>query len=293
MALVGGQRFAVGPRGPRRDQGQTPRGPCSAGGNSRGQQEANPSREGVSPSLGGGPEGPPAQGKRPQGVLSRLSLRQVFAAAASFSALLSALTETSPAISGEFPVRQQGGDGAIVPSGTSPTVLWLRPRTPSTGDAGEPWSGSLKATRSRMKQCPQSGCGCRWLPTTGGSAARSMGTASGSQIDGAPPRVVRQLDQWILQADRRSMAPHHGWFGSSINGNCKRIAGPLVLLGEPRGRGERRAGLGAAGWVSSRKRGPPTLHSCAASECRGARLVPGQGRAHQGRWDVPFWDQGS
>ena len=89
------------------------------------------------------------------------------------------------------------------------------------------------------------------------------------------------------------MAPHHGWFGSSINGNCKRIAGPLVLLGEPRGRGERRAGLGAAGWVSSRKRGPPTLHSCAASERRGARLAPGQGRAHQGRWDVPFWDQGS
>ena len=82
------------------------------------------------------------------------------------------------------------------------------------------------------------------------------------------------------------MAPHHGWFGSSINGNCKRIAGPLVLLGEPRGRGERSAGLGAAGWVSSRKRGPPTLHSCAASERRGARLAPGQGRDHQGRWDV-------
>ena len=128
------------------------------------------------------PSGP---GKRPQGVLGSLSLRgscwrglpfsSAFCSHRSFTCHLWGIP-SSP--------TEEGGWGAIVPSGASPTVLWLRPRTPSTGGAGEPWSGSSKATRSRMKQCPQSGCGCgcRWLPTTGGSAAPSMGTARGPQV---------------------------------------------------------------------------------------------------------------
>lgn len=119
--------FCCRSQGPRRDQGQTPRGPCSAGGDSKGQQETNPGHEGVSPFLGAGlGEGPPAQGKQPQGVLSSPD-------GTSFSVLLSALTETPSAISGGFPVRQQGGDRAIVPSGTSLAALRSRLRSPRTG----------------------------------------------------------------------------------------------------------------------------------------------------------------
>ena len=82
-----------------------------------------------------------------------------------------------------------------MPSGTSLAVLWLRLRTPRTGGAG----GTLVRELS-------------------GHTQPERNNALRAGVDGSPPRVIRQLDQWELQG---------------------------VLLGGSGGRGERKAGLGA------------------------------------------------
>ena len=223
MALVGGQRFPVGPRGPRRDQGQTPRGPCSAGGNSRGQQETNPSREGVSP---------------PWVLAQEKALRPGKAA----------------------PGRSRQPE--------PPRVLLARPpfqlcfllaqklHLPSLGNSQFANGGGGVGSNSALRGFPDGP-----VVKTPHSQYRGRGRTLVRELKGYTQQneTVPSERVWVWVP----MAPHHGWFGSSINGNCKGTAGQLVLLGEPRGRGERRAGLGAAGWGSGHKRGPTdSAHLC-------------------------------